>query len=807
MKELSLTTQPIAAGDSRHLSQHTYVGIDFGTSTTVVSIAYFDWQEKQIRTRTLELNQKLCDGAIYTSDKIPTMLAWHNDQLFVGEGANQLRLKKTKGKNIWYAFKMDLGKKNQYLYAGSELANSKMKLLNGRDATTIFFKYLYQQIQRFVRKNDYPESTCYSISIPASFEPDQRQDMLDALKANQFEFHERAFIDEPNAAFLSYISDPELQQSIHLSDEFNANLLVFDYGAGTCDISIMEIGVDNNQFRSSNLAISRFDYLGGREIDRLIANDILYPQLLSENQLDDSFFTTSEIRKYILPKLERYGEQLKIEASKALALAWDNIDLDTYENIFTLPSAITFKTRKGVYQIAQPAMNFEQFQTVMNAFTSPEGKEEFRQNKNERFVSIFNPINTALRKAKLDESEVDYVLFIGGSAKNPLIQQAVKDFLDASDYLVPRDLQAHVSKGAAINSFLYNGFNESVIAPITNEPIFLIIKQEYDSLLLENADDLFGLDEEDFVETDTSVVPIIPAGAKIPSETVVISNLYISHVEQTQIELPICLSHPANIIHNLIIPCDGATMDDAITLQVSIDANRTVHAKAKLCGQTKSVSLKNALHQPTTAKERVAKVEEEHSKAVSENQGRASEEELYKLYQFYKREGESLKAAEVAEDLYKQHNKLSLNNIGLLYSDAGDREKAIHYYQKHLERTQSAAVLFNLACEYQYTDIHQYLHYLHKALEVDPHHGLARYSLLKHQLKSNPSNKELLVQLFDEWKADYEADQFSYHISWLISCARLAGNYEFVRKLQKTSADITADSTYNRASLATAKKE
>ena len=75
-------------------------------------------------------------------------------------------------------------------------------------------------------------------------------------------------------------------------------------------------------------------------------------------------------------------------------------------------------------------------------------------------LSIFNPISTALNKAKLNESDIDYVLFIGGSAKNPLIQQAIKDRFHDSSYLLPRDLQTHVSKGAAVNSLLYNGYNE-----------------------------------------------------------------------------------------------------------------------------------------------------------------------------------------------------------------------------------------------------------------------------------------------------------------------------------------------------------
>ncbi len=191
--------------------EKTYVGIDFGTSTTVVSIAYFD-NERKIKTKTLILNQKLADSTIFKSDKIPSMIAWHNNQLLVGEGAKEVRLKKTKDRNLWYSFKMDLGKKNDFLYSQSELSNSKIKLLNGRDATSIFFKYLYQQINKYIKDNNYPVNIEYSISIPASFEPNQRLDMIKALEFNNFNFHEQAFIDEPNAAFLSYISDLELQK-------------------------------------------------------------------------------------------------------------------------------------------------------------------------------------------------------------------------------------------------------------------------------------------------------------------------------------------------------------------------------------------------------------------------------------------------------------------------------------------------------------------------------------------------------------------------------------------------------------------
>ena len=806
MKKLAITSKEISHS-SENINQTTYIGIDFGTSTTVVSLAYFDWQEKQVKTQTLRLNQKLSDGAIYKSDKIPSMIAWHGQQLLVGEGASQIRLKKTKDKNLWYAFKMDLGKKNDYLYSASELVKEGKKIVNGKDATTLFFKYLYQQINKYLRENKYPEQVHYSISIPASFEPNQRKDMLDALKANHFEFKEQAFIDEPNAAFLSYISDPELQQNIHLSDEFNSNILVFDYGAGTCDISIMEVGIENHQLRSSNLAISKFDFIGGKEIDRLIASDVLLPQLREENNLGEFSLSTSVIKKYIIPKLERYAELLKITASKTLSLAWNNIDLDKYENHFTTSNPIEFITRKGTYAISKPSMSFAQFRSIMEIITNRAGDEAYRNNKNERFVSIFNPIHTALEKAELDTTDIDYVLFIGGSAKNPLIQQAVKEYFPDSEYLIPRDLQAHVSAGAAVNSLLYNGFNERVINPITNEPIFLIVNKSTDKVILECNDDEEDPWGFDFEDNDTSIIPIIPAGATIPSHTVTLSNLRITDNSQEQIELPICLTDKSNIIYNLVIPCDGVSIEDPITLAVTIDANRTIHANATVKGISKRATIENAVYTPTTAKERVEKAEAELSKQTSCNKGNTPTDQLYKLYLVYKAEGELLKAAEVAEDLYKHHNRLSLNHIGLLYSDAEDREKAIYFYKKHLEQDKSAPVWFNLACKYQYTDYNEYVRCLEQSLAIDPEHRLARYKLLKHQIANNPSNslKNQLNELFSAWQSEYETGQYPHHISWLISCAKATKNFDYARKLEQTSESNTTEFIYNSQNLVTAK--
>src|SRR5574344_2788428 len=87
----------------------TYVCIDFGTSTTVVSIAHFDMLTGSLKSEPIMIRQKLPDGAEMSSEKIPTVIAWDKKNILVGEGASSLKYTYRLGKNIWYSFKMKLG--------------------------------------------------------------------------------------------------------------------------------------------------------------------------------------------------------------------------------------------------------------------------------------------------------------------------------------------------------------------------------------------------------------------------------------------------------------------------------------------------------------------------------------------------------------------------------------------------------------------------------------------------------------------------------------------------------------------------
>ena len=103
--------------------QATYVGIDFGTSTTVVSIASKENGIDSIKTLPIKLTQILEDGTIYKSEKLPSVIAWFNGKLLVGEGASNLKYTLTRGKNIWFSFKMEIGEDLGAKYYNSEVGS------------------------------------------------------------------------------------------------------------------------------------------------------------------------------------------------------------------------------------------------------------------------------------------------------------------------------------------------------------------------------------------------------------------------------------------------------------------------------------------------------------------------------------------------------------------------------------------------------------------------------------------------------------------------------------------------------------
>lgn len=766
----------------------TFVGIDFGTSTTVVSIATKENGEEKIKTLPIKLTQILEDGTIYQSEKLPSVIAWYNGRLLVGEGASNLKYTLTKGKNIWFSFKMEIGEDLGAKYYNSEVRDMVgVKIRNPKDCVRVFFMYLNMLIKKYCQDNGLSDNIMYAVSIPASFEANQRKELMEALESNGMNISKQSLIDEPNAAFISYIHDSEeSEKPLLISPHYNSNVLVFDFGGGTCDISILEIGKSANGLYSKNIAISKFTKLGGDDVDRYITFKYILPRFFEANNVSDDDFITKE-RQYIATQLYKVSERLKILLCKKISNQMYQLEIPDYIKSNSDKASITIpvsvETKKGLLTQSEFFLSTKELVEVMSVFmksslipSSIKGQEEYN--------NIFMPIESAIKKANVRKSEIDYVLLIGGSAQNPFIQEALKKYFDDSEILVPQDLQTHVSKGAAIHSLLMNGINKCIIQPITSEPIFVITK-------------------------DTINKVLIPAGTTIPCDTVVIDDLMPTKDHQEAIELPICVGNENKMLFNLKITRDGGFLTTAqVTLALEITADKLLLAKAHCMGVSCMVEPQNpfANKELSTEERIVLRAEREANIETERNGGIPTKNCLISLRKAYEDAGNDFKVAETLEQQNEIYpNPEEYNLIGVYYHNSGNRDKAIDFFERALDYNPNDYWSnFNLGNTLFYKDLKRARQYLNKAYELNPSEPCINILLGRLDKREGKESeaKEKFQIAYDRYEQKWKANSFNKSdYGWFASVAEELGKKDKAYEIRSAKPKIEQTTYYDEENL------
>jgi len=672
--------------------------------------------------------------------------------------------------------------------------NSESPILNPKDATKVFFQYLKAQIDRYVRTKNLPSNLQFAVSIPASFEANQRRELIYALEQNGIAINKQSLIDEPNAAFLSYVQVSSQENNpLRIPDGDNPKVLVFDFGAGTCDISILELGKDLNGIYSKNLSISKFEKLGGDDIDRYIAIEYLFPAMLKESNKEADDFRTPE-KNRIITHLLKAAEQLKILICEKIAMQMSGRILPESaisKDFVSVGFTIEVDSRKGLLTLTEPKLSFNQFSDVMKPFLKTDSLLPLKSKKtHEEFFTIFSPVESALKKASLSRHEIDYVLFIGGSSKNPYVQAALKDYFEESEILVPRDLQTHVSAGAAIHSLVYNGFNKNIIQPITSEPFIVITKDETPKVILK-------------------------AGTHIPCDLIVIDDLVTSHDGQAAIELPICLGTINKLLYNIKIVSGnskGFQKNTPVRLELEITTDKLLLARATADGQSIFVEPINpfANKELSTEERVVLKAERQANLEAEQNGGKPTKDGLLALYRAYEKVGNSFRAAETLEliqELYPDNS--NFNSIGVLYSDAGYDDKALEYYELGYKHNRNATTAFNYAYKLKHKDKAKFKEILEESLRLDsgkPHSLFELGRLLKSE--KDPTGIEKIEKAFQIWKKKFDTNQMSESdYSWLASAADELGMKDFGEQVRESKPRFRGEKLYNDANLTVSSRQ
>ncbi len=246
------------------------------------------------------------------------------------------------------------------------------------------------------------------ITVPAYFNDAQRQATKDAGKIAGLDV--KRIINEPTASSLAYGLDKKKEEKI----------AVYDFGGGTFDISILEVGDGVFEVKSTN----GDTHLGGDNFDQKIID-----WLISEFKKDQGIDLSKD--RMALQRLREAAEKAKIELSSTLETEI-NLPFITADN--TGPKHLVMRLSRAKFE-----------QLVADLVD--------RSKK---------PTEQALRDAGMKPSDIDEIVLVGGMTRMPAIQKFVKDFFGKEPHkgVNPDEV---VAIGAAIQGAVLAGEVKDVV--------------------------------------------------------------------------------------------------------------------------------------------------------------------------------------------------------------------------------------------------------------------------------------------------------------------------------------------------------
>lgn len=370
------------------------IGIDLGTTNSEVAFV------EAGKTTII----KSAEGQPY----FPSVVAFTKDgEMLVGEAAKRQAITNPEGTVQRIKRKMGTGE--------------KIKLRGKEYTPEQISAFILQKIKKDAEDFIGEKITDAVISAPAYFNDDQRQSTKDAGAIAGLNV--KRIINEPTAASLAYGLDKKGDHKI----------AVYDFGGGTFDITLMEVGEGVFEVLSTNGDTK----LGGSDLDQAIVDYIL-EEYKRENKID--------LKKdpKTLQRILESAEKAKMELSSTLQT---EINLPYITVIDNEPKHLEMKlTRAKLDQIISPIVN----------------KTE-------------NPCKQALKDAKLKPADIDHIVLVGGTTRIPLVIKRVEEIFGKKP---KRDVDPMecVAAGAAIQAGILSGEIDKDIVLLDVTPLTLSIE-------------------------------------------------------------------------------------------------------------------------------------------------------------------------------------------------------------------------------------------------------------------------------------------------------------------------------------------
>jgi len=345
------------------------IGIDLGTTNSVVAVMEGD-------TAKIITNE---EGNRTT----PSVVAYQKDgEILVGQVARRQAV--TNPENTVFSIKRFMGRHYDevaeeirlvpYEVFKAENGDAQVKVAGKTHTPPEISAKILQKLKRAAEAYLGEEVSDAVITVPAYFNDSQRQATKDAGTIAGLEV--KRIVNEPTAAALAYGLEKKKDQVI----------AVFDFGGGTFDISILEVGENVVEVISTN----GDTHLGGDNIDQRIID-----YLVAEFKRDQGLDVSSD--KMVIQRLKEASEKAKIELSSAL------------ETDINLP----FLTAD---QAGPKHLNIKLTRAKLESLCE------------DLILRSLEPLKRALADAKRKPADIDEVILVGGSTRIPRVQEEVKKF-------------------------------------------------------------------------------------------------------------------------------------------------------------------------------------------------------------------------------------------------------------------------------------------------------------------------------------------------------------------------------------------
>jgi len=373
------------------------IGIDLGTTNSCVAVM-------EGKEATVIANE---EGHRVT----PSVVAFgKDDEVLVGQVARRQAI--TNPENTLYSIKRFMGRK--YDEIAGEAARMPFHVesgANGDVAIATRGKQLtppevsariLQKLKRAAEQYLGETVSEAVITVPAYFNDAQRQATKDAGRIAGLEV--KRIVNEPTAAALAYGLDAKKSEII----------AVYDFGGGTFDISILEVGENVVEV----IATNGDTHLGGDDVD-----DRVMEHLIAEFKKDTGIDVSND--KMVLQRLKEAAEKAKIELSS------------TMETEINLPFLTADQTGPKHLSIRLTRARLEQLVDDLVERT-------------------MEPVRKALADAGKQPGDIDEVVMVGGSTRMPRVQEVVKKFFgkEPNRSVNPDEV---VAVGAAVQAGVLSG--------------------------------------------------------------------------------------------------------------------------------------------------------------------------------------------------------------------------------------------------------------------------------------------------------------------------------------------------------------